>query len=425
MVVRAALWSKVPPGDDAMIVCRVAFNLTHGLGPVFNAGERVWSWTSPGWLGVSSLGALMGDPTIGQRLAAIACDCAALLLGGPWWWAWLVLWPAWAVESMSGMESPLVLLGLVAVMAGIRERREKVGALGLACLSVARPETAALALLAACWLPRRARWGLLGLLAWVPPVLYFGQLLPHTLEAKRQFYAPRPWSGISHIQWLLPIPNPLGFTSSTLGHLLCGMGGLVLVVLARAWRQWRLLAVALFLSVAHYAAGSPPFQWYSSASVMASLWLCLAVMGRPQWSAVFVALSLLYYRRATGEANKAHDLFTPAARWLEQRAVPGDVVFCEPLGYLGAHNLGLRFRDYPGLVGGPAGRDGWMVDWLKAERPRFVVLRPLELATNCLMAGAAGTLYADSLGAQWMEENYRRALEPDDAKGLVVLERRR
>jgi hypothetical protein len=45
--------------DDAMISMRYAYNLAHGLGPVWNAGERVEGFTNPLWVGIMALIHLM------------------------------------------------------------------------------------------------------------------------------------------------------------------------------------------------------------------------------------------------------------------------------------------------------------------------------------------------------------------------------
>jgi arabinofuranosyltransferase len=41
--------------DDAMISMRYAYNLAHGLGPVWNAGQRVEGFTNPLWVGIMAL----------------------------------------------------------------------------------------------------------------------------------------------------------------------------------------------------------------------------------------------------------------------------------------------------------------------------------------------------------------------------------
>ncbi len=48
--------------DDAMISMRYAYNLAHGLGPVWNAGERVEGFTNPLWVGYMALFHLLPIP---------------------------------------------------------------------------------------------------------------------------------------------------------------------------------------------------------------------------------------------------------------------------------------------------------------------------------------------------------------------------
>ena len=48
--------------DDAMISMRYAYNLAHGLGPVWNAGERVEGFTNPLWVGYMAIFHLLPIP---------------------------------------------------------------------------------------------------------------------------------------------------------------------------------------------------------------------------------------------------------------------------------------------------------------------------------------------------------------------------
>ncbi|MFZ5881017.1 MAG: hypothetical protein ACOY0R_16745 [Chloroflexota bacterium] len=48
--------------DDAMISMRYAYNLAHGLGPVWNAGERVEGFTNPLWVALMALVHLLPIP---------------------------------------------------------------------------------------------------------------------------------------------------------------------------------------------------------------------------------------------------------------------------------------------------------------------------------------------------------------------------
>ena len=55
--------------DDAMISMRYAYNLVHGLGLVWNAGERVEGFTNPLWVGFMALFHLLPIPLTKMSLA--------------------------------------------------------------------------------------------------------------------------------------------------------------------------------------------------------------------------------------------------------------------------------------------------------------------------------------------------------------------
>jgi len=60
--------------DDAFITFRYAQNLLDGLGPVYNAGERVEGYSSPVWmLGSASAIALGIDPVVASKWAGLLC----------------------------------------------------------------------------------------------------------------------------------------------------------------------------------------------------------------------------------------------------------------------------------------------------------------------------------------------------------------
>lgn len=67
--------------DDAFVFFRYAENWARGLGPVFNAGERVEGCTSFLWLLLLAAAARLGcDPVLAGRILGIACALATLLL---------------------------------------------------------------------------------------------------------------------------------------------------------------------------------------------------------------------------------------------------------------------------------------------------------------------------------------------------------
>ncbi len=203
--------------DDTFIHLQVARHLATGVGPVFNAGERVYGFTSPLWIALIALGIRLGaDGLVVARVLGGVATLASLLLffqlarrslRNPWlragatvaWGAnaWMVRW------SLSGMETPLAvaltLAGFVSLTASEPwgAHRARTGALW-ALAALTRPE--AMALLAAWALAlladpaQRARPARL-LAGWLPAGLivgawllfarvYYGAWWPQTLSAK-------------------------------------------------------------------------------------------------------------------------------------------------------------------------------------------------------------------------------------------------
>ena len=72
-------WSRRWAADDAYIDFRVVDNLLHGLGPVFNAGERVEAYTSPLWVAI--LAAVHGLLDFNLPWTAVAIGLALTVAG--------------------------------------------------------------------------------------------------------------------------------------------------------------------------------------------------------------------------------------------------------------------------------------------------------------------------------------------------------
>ena len=66
--------------DDAMISMRYAYNLAHGFGPVWNAGERVEGFTNPLWVGLMALVHLLPIP-LAQTSLVVQWAGAVLMAG--------------------------------------------------------------------------------------------------------------------------------------------------------------------------------------------------------------------------------------------------------------------------------------------------------------------------------------------------------
>ncbi len=218
VVVRTA-WA----GDDAYITFRSVQNLVSGLGPVYNAGERVQTFTHPLWmLGQSALhlvvsrglGVVAPAQLYYQALAlSIACAGAAFgilvlriapsLLSAVLATAAAVLSKAFVEYSTSGLETPASYLLVAAFAAlylpvratapGPRRLAALAALTGLAALN--RPDLVLLLVppLADAWWrgPGRLRRlaaigaGLVPLAAWeLFSLVYYGFLLPNTAWAK-------------------------------------------------------------------------------------------------------------------------------------------------------------------------------------------------------------------------------------------------
>ncbi|TWE13741.1 hypothetical protein FHX69_5869 [Prauserella muralis] len=208
--------------EDAYITFRYARNVADGLGPVFNAGERVEGYSNFLWLvllalaratfglGVAGVGVVLGvlctlgcvlvahllvnrivrlaQPE-GPGLPALGVAAAVLTAGaGPL-----------AAYGPSGLETPLFVLLVLAVCYALAAGRPVVAGVLVALATMTRPDGVVVAVLAGLWLVtaalrRRATgWAplgyVLGALVLVVPwtawrVTYYGHLIPNAIVAK-------------------------------------------------------------------------------------------------------------------------------------------------------------------------------------------------------------------------------------------------
>jgi len=214
-----AAWRQAWVCDDAFISFRYADNLVHGLGLVYNAGERVegysnflWTlWTALGMgLGVTPetwsmawgvvfyaatillLGVRAAGRPLGSGTSALAVPLAALLAATH---------RDWNIFATSGLETScftfLTLLGYDRLTAApSTPRRAAIAGFVLALVSLTRPDGMLFAVLggAFVFVAMTPRWRCLGayagvLLAIAVPaelwrVAYYGDPLPNTYYAK-------------------------------------------------------------------------------------------------------------------------------------------------------------------------------------------------------------------------------------------------
>jgi hypothetical protein len=316
-------------GDDAFISLQYARNLARGEGLVFNRGERVWGFTSPLQTlllgGIASAGA---DPlhaafTTGMLWAAVAA-CLLFRLSAEVLPTPLALCAGLAClldPSLHGkypMESSLlaaVQLGFL--LAAIRQRALLANLLGaLACL--ARPDSLLL-VLPILLLGRETRrlrnlalFAAIGLLWEGFAFVYYGDLLPNSLHAKR---------GLAHSGWyfaeaIVSATNSAWAVDLPAAAVVAMRVGLVLLSAATLLnprvRQRPALAYALFLYpwllLGAYAwIGSPPeHRWeYHSARFLLHAGAAIGLLSvldaaaarwrvRPPWRTLAVGVILLF-----------------------------------------------------------------------------------------------------------------------------------
>lgn len=200
-------------GDDAFISLRSVDNALNGHGLVWNAGERVQSYTHPLWLFVLiGLHALIADPVLVLHVAGLAFTAAAVLFlvfkvaASPRMAllavALLAVSRAFIDFSSSGLENPLthlLLLAFIFVLLGTQKgHRRRVFRLTLlfSLLAVNRMDSVLLVLPALVYVlfieqrfGRRLLPAVLGglapLIAWeIFSLLYYGFPFPNTYYAK-------------------------------------------------------------------------------------------------------------------------------------------------------------------------------------------------------------------------------------------------
>jgi hypothetical protein len=214
-----AAWRRSWICDDAFVSYRYAENLVHGLGLVFNPGERVEGYSNFLWTLWSTLGLSLGaDVERWSKIAGIACYAGAL--GALLWQSWTnreeasgparwvpiaavlgAVLPDWNLFATSGLETSLYTLQIVLVYVllargEVGAGRAAVAGLLLAAAAMTRPDGLVLAVTIVLYVAvvnRRQSRTLIALAAaflvvWVPytwwRLSYYGDFFPNTYYAK-------------------------------------------------------------------------------------------------------------------------------------------------------------------------------------------------------------------------------------------------
>lgn len=423
LVTRVVMWLRTPwASEDALITFRYAANWAHGLGPVFNVGEKVFGFTSPPWMAWIAIGIRLGaDPVAWSRGSLLVADVVTVLAFGSllerhasrasaWCFAWFVA----ALTYFSGLLASGLEMGAMVALVGLTatliDRRHPAAGAALGLLAIFRPEGLLAALVIALWASWRDRAVAagIGVLAAIALAVYYGSPVPQSVLAKATVYgAPGPLAAPQWWEWILPLPFP---PTTSEAHLVTGLAVLMtpaaiagLVALA-AQRRTALAAAIAGLAIAWLSlvvVGASYFFWYFATPILA--WAALASVGLPRllarphvyYAAAFMVAASwlqggkLYVGRASVEAGR----FGVVADFLQRNASAGDAVFLEPIGTIGWRNPSLRMIDEVGLVS-PAvatrrrAGAGWYTDVIDRERPRWAVIRASVLRTRGAYAGA-------------------------------------
>jgi hypothetical protein len=448
--------------EDALITFRYAWNWAHGLGPVFNAGERVFGFTSPPWMAWIALGIKLGlDPMLWTRLSLGLADVVTLLAltsllekhasrASAWCFAiFFAGWTYFGALACSGLETG-ILVALAAASAWLLERRHVGAGVTLGLLAVIRPEGLLAAAVLSVWAGWRDRGIAAGIVALTFGVLaaYYGSPVPQSVVAKQVVYgAP----GIAHAMqwwfWMVPVPmQAQGAAGDTLNlqlfALLMFPAAVVGAIFAWQKRTTTWVAALAALAVVWLAllfVGATYFFWYLAAPAV--MWALLASAGLPRitrgWAiygtlALAIVMHWLFEPQLyAGRSNTEGYMFGAVGDYIAAHAKPGQSVLLEPIGTIGWHNRSLKIIDEVGLVSPEATvarreGPGWYGRLLDRQRPDWLVARASLIKRGAAFAGV-GAPFRDTADQVRALAPYDIAAASDTTQSdqsLVVLHRR-
>jgi hypothetical protein len=444
LAVGARLWMACAThatGEDALIILRYAENIAHGLGFVYNPGQRVLGSTTPLYTLLLALAALLhlDAEAVGKGLNILAEGATCLLIvrlmahpkiGAPVAGLFAALLYALSATpisiSISGMETALVTCAGLAAILAYTEGRTRPLFLLAALLFLLRIDTLVLSglLIGAHLLHlRRVPWrdlalALLLTLPWLAfATLYFGSPIPTSLVAKLTVY--RGAHGASRAAILGAFAAQ--FTSGAFQHAVTALFTLGMVSLIRDYREAHPLRVPLLWLILYYGtmltSHVPAFAWYFLPPW--PLFLCVAALGGqtaiaaigkiltnidPSGSAstgfhalarlrfaalvLFGLFGLLHLHTVRAEIASAQILEDtvrkPIGLWLRAHAGPQERILLEPIGTIGYYSR-RSILDLIGLVSPevfPSYRTpAPLTDIVRRFRPEWLCLRPGEAAT--------------------------------------------
>lgn len=394
--------------DDAFITFRYAENLAHGLGFVYNPGERVLGTTTPLFTVILAAFALLGvPPHVAAPFLNLAFELATLwflyriLTGGGadgakprWGWGVFSLAALlWALDpigyevGVAGMEMPLAVFFVAGFYWATREGRAGwAGTLAaLAILTRIDAGFPVALIYGYFFLVRRRRneWrpvlksALVCVAVLVPCALllgwYFGSPIPNSVFAKR-FYSTlftKEW--IKATEDLLRYQVPLLFFDFPFRRLETGLflwAALEVLVIRRAWKEWAGVAGLLLYPLCYYPAitfsGFITQRWYLYPGLpffFVGVAVGVALLAKMTWprfarfAALFFALNFLALAEVSVIKYKAFafDLTAMVTQPLLDLAVFAGLLYAGPrvkwpllAGAAAAYLLAALLLSFPG-----------------------------------------------------------------------------
>lgn len=321
--------------DDALITARYARNVLSGLGPVYNAGERVEGFSSPlhllltvgvvalpgglVFLKLKLLSLLFGLLTLPAAVALIraaglkrwAQAVALLFVGGSW---------NLAVSATNGLETSLVVflttLLAAALVRGAASTRPVLTGIVAAALATARPESVLIIGLFAVavayrqndmslW--RRFRW-LIGPAVTVAAVVaarlvYYGELVPNTYFAKELPLSTTLQTGLRYFFSVQPFAStPVRFLVIVIVALEVMLLAVAVPTVVRGTNRHLLPVVAVVVGQAAFILQSGG-DWMQGGRFLAPMVPSLAVLLVVGLAAAITWLTRVGRRRAWRRAG--------------------------------------------------------------------------------------------------------------------------
>jgi hypothetical protein len=370
--------------DDPFITYRYAANLQHGLGFVYNPGERVLSTTTPLFtLLLTLLGNLWPDlPHLANLIGAFSLAMGGLFLwdlAQTWQtplvgWSGLLLYPTFPLlVSTLGSETLLYLAFCLGAFAFYARQRYLLTAVCVSLAILTRPDGVLVAFILVVHyflrIRRHVPWLALTLclgltipwfaFAWA----YFGSPLPATLAVKQhqgamaisQSFAP---GFLTILGWYPRWPYLLE----------AGLAGIGIAFMFWRARPWALfLAWTMLYFLAYSALGVSSYYWYYAPLVPGFIMLLgLGVSGiskiltssrtKPFYNIITVAFLLLIVLAQAYELGKLRlrpdnrlVIYEVVGEWLRAQTPPDASVGTLEVGIIGFYSQ-RRMIDFAGLI---------------------------------------------------------------------------